>query len=402
MSRVKSGLSTVRLLGPALLLCVAMPARADYLVQRGDILFVSIAEDRDAGREAKVNADGRIMLPNIGGVSAAGSDLDTIRTRIETALTEQGIIRKPTVVVEVSTYRPVYVGGAVARPGAIGFEIGLTVRQALVLAGGLDKSGDAKAPTTEVLLDLRSRFKVNAADLLEADSEIARLNAQLANAERPDTSGVRSDGLPPADVAPILALDGDLLRDELAARASDQSHYRALVDLTDFELDVLARQATLQEDEQASQQTEVDTARKLHEQGLLPLPRVQELERERSRLQRDLLENQAFAARARQNRASSEYDLETAETKWRIELREKLRDATLRRLRLKAESEAIAGSLVAAGISLVDADQLRPLAPQVVIHRSVDGRDKTIEADMNTEILPADVLEISVIPGGAG
>lgn len=399
---MKSGLSAARLLCPALFLVPAMPAWADYLVQRGDVLFVSIAEDSDAGREAKVNADGRIMLPHIGGVKAAGSDLDDIRSRIETALSDQGIIRKPTVVVEVSTYRPVYVSGAVARPGAIGFDVGLTVRQALALAGGPDRSGDPEVPSTAALLELKARFKSNAAELVDVDSEIARLTAALSGTPQIDATAVRQPGLSQEDVAPILALDTDLLHDQLAAHAADQAHYRDLVGLVDFEIDVLTKQATLQDAERQSQQSEVDTARKLHDQGLVPLPRVQELERERSRLQRDLLENQAFAARAQQSKATSEYDLETADAKWRSELREQLRTATLRRIQLKAEAEVVAGSLVSAGITLAGDGGLEAPVPEVVIHRTVDGKDQTLSADMDTEILPADVLEVSVERGSAG
>ena len=155
----------------------------------------------------------------------------------------------------------------------------------------------------------------------------------------------------------------------------------------------------MQEAEQQSQQAEVDTARQLNERGLLPLPRVQELERERSRLQRDLLESQAFAARARQNKASSEYDLATSDLKWRTDLRGQLRTALLRRMQLKAESEVIAGSLVAAGVSLADDGKPQAVVPQVIIHRTVDGHDQSMTAGMETEILPADVLDVSVANG---
>ena len=74
LSRVKSSLLAAWLLGSGLGLAVAGPARADYQVQRGDVLFVSVAEDRDAGREAKVNADGRIMLPHIGASTAEAEE----------------------------------------------------------------------------------------------------------------------------------------------------------------------------------------------------------------------------------------------------------------------------------------------------------------------------------------
>lgn len=401
-SRVESRLLTWLLLGAVVFTSAPAPAWAAYVVQRGDVLFVSIAEDRDAGREARVNADGRIMLPYIGGVMAAGTDLDAIRGRIESALTDEGIIRKPTVVVEVSKYRPVYVGGDVTRPGAIGFEVGLTVRQALVLAGGIDSPEGPDQLTTEDLLELKARFKVNAADLVDVDSRIARLRAELAETSDMDASGVAGGPSGPELAEPILSLEAELLRDVLATRASERAHFEDLVRLTDFEIEVLGRQASLQEEEEASQQSEVDAARKLYEQGLVPLPRVQELERERSRLRRDLLESRAFAARARQYRATSEYELATARTTWRLELREKLRDALLDRAKLKAESEAIAGGLVAAGISLVDNGRIGRAEPEIVIHRKVGGQSESIRAGMETEILPADVLEVSVEPGTTG
>lgn len=393
---------TWRWAGILLLLWSALPARADYLVQRGDVLFVSIAEENDTGRDARVNADGRIMLPHIGGVEAAGSDLDTIRGRIERALTDRGIILKPTVVVEVSTYRPVYVGGAVARPGAIGFEVGLTVRQALVLAGGVDKTRDKALPTTAELLELKSKWKVNAAQLVEIDSQIARLNAELAQSPELDRSAVDTSGVAPEDGASILDLDSRLLHDEVTAQQTDQQHLQDLVGLVDFELDVLAKQATLQDSERALQQSEVENARNLHQQGLIPLPRLQELEREESRLQRDLLENQAFAARARQTKATSQYDIGASLSKWRLEVQGKLRDALLERMRLKAESEVIAGSLVAAGIVLTDDQRFTTATPSVTIHRTVEGKQQTIEAGPETEILPADVLDVTVAGGPSG
>jgi polysaccharide export outer membrane protein len=196
--------------------------------------------------------------------------------------------------------------------------------------------------------------------------------------------------------AEIVALDKGLLGDRLAALSADEIHLKDMVALIDFELDVLGKQAGYQESEQAMQQKEIENARSLYEQGLIPLPRLQELEREASRMSRDLLENQAFAARARQSQASARYELDAAETKWRIDVRRERAATMLEQKQLEAELEALSAAALEAGVSLGDRATLEPPAPTVVIYRTVAGRGETLEARMETEIAPGDVLEVSL------
>jgi polysaccharide export outer membrane protein len=197
-------------------------------------------------------------------------------------------------------------------------------------------------------------------------------------------------------VKSVLSLDSGLLRDRLDERSGERTHLKDVLDLVDFELQVLAKQAEHQEKERALQQAEVANARSLVNKGLIPLPRLQELERQESRLSRDLLENQAFAARASQTKATMKHDLEAADTKWRIEVRRDLLDAMLDRRRLESEIEILTDRLRAAGLSLNEDDILPRLVPQVVIHRSVAGHDEILNATMATEIRPGDVLDVDL------
>jgi len=48
-----------------------------------------------------------------------------------------GYLRRPEVTVNIDQFRPVYVRGAVNRPGAFPYQDGLTVEKAITLAGGL-------------------------------------------------------------------------------------------------------------------------------------------------------------------------------------------------------------------------------------------------------------------------
>jgi polysaccharide export outer membrane protein len=238
--------------------------------------------------------------------------------------------------------------------------------------------------------------------LLQTRSRIARLEAELESAPAADVSGIGSHLAPADKAADVIALDSKLLRDRLETRSADQVHLQDMLALSDLEIDVLAEQAKYQERERALQEEEVKNARQLYDQGLIPLPRLQELEREVSSMSRDLLENQAFAARARQTKATASYELGSAETKWRIEVRRELADAMLERTRLEAELEAMGAAVLGAGIAIGDQALLAPPVPRVVIHRSVGGRAETVEAGMETEIVPGDVLDVTIVEAPNG
>jgi polysaccharide export outer membrane protein len=91
-----------------------------------------------------VRPDGRISLPLINDVAAAGLTPSGLRTRL--AAEAKRFIEDPTVTVVVRQInsRKVYVTGAVARPGAYPLSAGMTVLQGLALAGGLTDYADAK------------------------------------------------------------------------------------------------------------------------------------------------------------------------------------------------------------------------------------------------------------------
>lgn len=383
-------------------LCAALisgPLLAETPVSRGDVLFVSVTGAPELTRDAPVDVDGRIRLPLLGGIDVAGLDIDTIQDRIAQALMSRDILRDPVVLVEVSRYRPVYVGGTVKLSGEVPFQPGLTVRQAIIAAGGVAADAEDKAPGLGEILELLTRQRAAAQSLAALDSQIARLKAELADADALAVTGVPAD----ASNAAVQAVDAALLGDLFAQRQSDRAYADKATALTDVELDVLNQLAAHQADEQALQHAEVEAMRKLIERGLAPLTRLQELEREESRLARDYLENQTFAARARQARETILHTTEATQTAQRITAREALRVALGDRAALVAELEVLQGHLLAAGRLPATQANTAPLQPVIVIHRNVDGTAQTLTATLETEITPGDVVDVSLpltTPGG--
>ncbi len=396
--RTRSAHRAAKALLLAVLATAASPALGETLITRGDTVHVSIAEAPKLGGDSKVDAQGNIVLPQLGSVQVAGLGLDAVRALIERELVKQDILKTPTVLVEIAKYRPFYIGGKVGRPGAIDYEPGLTVRHALILAGGVGRDED-ELKTLDVP-ELRAKWQTTSYQLLQVNSRISRLEAELVRDEHGPAPV--SPGVVPANEAETLAsLDQNIFRDRLQTWTGSQAHLRDGMALLDLEIDVLGQQARLQEEERDLGQQQVEAARALVEKGLMPLPRLQELQHEESRTSRDLLENQAFAARARQNRASVEYELNSADIKWRIDIRQQLREAMLDRVRLKAELDALSAEILNAGAILSESEK-GAIQTVVVIYRSADGKEQTINAQMNTEVLPGDVLEVSLSTDVAG
>ena len=69
--------------------------------------------------------------------------LTSIEKEIETRL-KDGYLKKPKVTAKIASYRNFYVNGQVARPGAYPYTLGLTVRKAIVISGGLTDRASRK------------------------------------------------------------------------------------------------------------------------------------------------------------------------------------------------------------------------------------------------------------------
>jgi polysaccharide export outer membrane protein len=113
-------------------------AAAAFRLGREDVVEVAVYRDAELSRVVVVRPDGRISLPIVGEVDAAGRTPEDVKGEIVTKL--RGYVQDPTVVSlivrEVNSAR-FYVVGEVVKPGAFPLRGHTSVLQALALAGGL-------------------------------------------------------------------------------------------------------------------------------------------------------------------------------------------------------------------------------------------------------------------------
>ena len=112
------------------------PSRADYRLGPGDaVRIITFGEDTLTG-EFRVGDGGRIALPLVGAVPAAGLTPRELEIAVSRALARAEVMRNPSVSVEVTAYRPIFVLGEVNKPGQYPYQPGMTVVSAAAVAGG--------------------------------------------------------------------------------------------------------------------------------------------------------------------------------------------------------------------------------------------------------------------------
>ncbi len=107
-----------------------------FIIGSNDVLAISVWKQPDLSRSIPVRSDGRISLPLIGEVQAAGRTPmkleKDIATKLEPFLTEPEV----TVIVEQINSDKFNILGRVAKPGAYSMTDSTTVLDAIALAGG--------------------------------------------------------------------------------------------------------------------------------------------------------------------------------------------------------------------------------------------------------------------------
>ncbi len=109
---------------------------SDYLLGPEDVLDVLVWKNADLSRTVLIRPDGKVSLPLIGDVQAAGLTPSGLRDSIKSRLREYKETPEVSIIVkEVNSYH-VFVMGEVVRPGKLLLRSETTLLQALTLSGG--------------------------------------------------------------------------------------------------------------------------------------------------------------------------------------------------------------------------------------------------------------------------
>jgi len=120
------------------------PADADYKIGPQDLLRVDVWKEPDISRTIPVRPDGKISLPLLNDVQAAGLTSMQLAGVIREGLTKYITSPQVTVTVTEINSRRVYCTGEVLKPGALSLLPNMTALQAISSCGGFTQFAKVK------------------------------------------------------------------------------------------------------------------------------------------------------------------------------------------------------------------------------------------------------------------
>ena len=105
-----------------------------YTLGSGDTVKIHVFQEPDLSIEAKISNNGTIDFPLIGYLKISGLSLAETEALLDRKLRGDYLI-DPQISVSVISHRPFFITGAVRGPGSYEYQPGMSVRQAIAIAG---------------------------------------------------------------------------------------------------------------------------------------------------------------------------------------------------------------------------------------------------------------------------
>jgi protein involved in polysaccharide export with SLBB domain len=126
-----------------------------YLIGQEDVLSIVFWREKEMSADVVVRPDGKISLPLLNDIQAAGFTPEQLRAQIEKAASKYIEDPNATVIVKAINSRKVHIIGNVGKPGTYTLAGEMTVLQLIALAGGLQEYAQASGARTHAEVQLQ-------------------------------------------------------------------------------------------------------------------------------------------------------------------------------------------------------------------------------------------------------
>jgi len=348
--------------------------------------------------EYVVSTAGSISVPLVGEVPADGRTVLEVAGRIAEALRQQtGLVNPPATSVEVVRYPSIYVNGSVDRPGEFEYRPGLTVLQALAMAGGRVRRTDPLGGYSE-LEQIRYVGELGRAELEMNRSAVkqARLEAELQEKSTIELPAELQQGSAKQSVEAILREEEAIFSARTDSFARQLRSLEELSTLFAEEIKVLEEKMAAQDRQVSIAEAELKDISKLVNSGTVTKSRETSLERILADLQSDRLDLAIASMRAKQRLSETERDIVNLKSQRKTEIVRDLQvvNSELEELRLRREISR--QLLQATGASISRRGMELMMDNQTLSFFIVRGGDngETFQASPATRLEPGDVLEV--------
>lgn len=384
-------------------------AASSYIVRADDKLAVKIFQFPELNGEYTVSANGTISIATIGDIRVGGLSTKEAASRISQRFVQARLSDKPGASVELIESRPVYVVGDVQKPGAYPFRPGLTVLQAVSLAGGWLRFNDPGLMRIERdAINIKGDMRTLIRKYYALIASQARLKAELfaeGNIEFPAqlTQRARSDAALTQlmdEEKTLWGIHTEAMKKQIASLQRSRSLYER-------QIQAITRQIQANKVQYDSVGKELKKIKILVGRGLSTATRQMGLERMQAQIEMTEQGFQTLILQARQGISQVDQKMFDLKSERNAAL-----TAELQRTRLDLDEVGV--KFQTNQSLLVEAQLTAPTligdSDGIIVTRSLsvdrvrDGKAQTIDVDERTELLPGDVLRVrrSILPSLAG
>jgi polysaccharide export outer membrane protein len=384
---------------------------AEYRLNAGDVLEISVARIPELSRRVPVQLDGTISYPLLGSISVAGLTRSQAEAKIRAGLTAKVYQAPPSngrssdiaieadeVTATVVEYGPIYVNGDVGRPGAFPYRPFMTVRQAVALSGGYDTM---RFRTTNPILegaDLKSEYESLWTEFAKEQAHVWRVRAEMADKGDAGPANLSNVPLPRSQLAQISQVE----KDALDARQTDHQREKTFLQRTikqgNDQIAILSEQQKKEEKGTEADVEELQKALDLYSKGTLTSPRVTDARRAVLLSSTRALQTTSQLMQLKRQQDEAGRRLERLDDERRIKLLAELQDGQVRLEEIRAKLQGVGDKLQYTGLLRSRLDRGPAGKPVLTLVRRNGDSRQAIEASEDTELQPGDVVEVSLKP----
>ncbi|MCJ2056391.1 polysaccharide biosynthesis/export family protein [Methylobacterium sp. J-048] len=399
-----------------LLVLGANPALAEYRIAAGDTLEVTALSIPGFKQEATVGVDGTVMVPLLGDVPAAGLTVAELRKTLQKSLPAKAVrqrnsegresiavIEPDEIGVRIAKYQPVYLSGDVTKQGEHPFHPGMTVRQAVALAGGYNLLRFRMENPVVESANLRAEYDAVWASIGRESANVWRLKAIIAaaRADKAAPAGTEaSPNVPPrSSVAQKIA--EQQLRVQMADVSKEKEHLQRALTRSQNQLVSLTEQQAKEKEGVTADADDYDAVRALFQRGAVVTTRLTDARRAVLLSSTRALQTTVQVAQLERDKGELTRKLERVDDQQALDAMEKLQVSEDNLTALRSRLNSINDKLVYTGAlrtQLLSGGRVRA---SIAVFRPNDTAQSKVDAAEEMELRPGDVVEVVLKPDPA-
>jgi polysaccharide export outer membrane protein len=388
---------------------LAASPNANYRIAVGDVLSLWVGGAPELSMRLPVGMNGTVIVPLAGEARAAGLTLDEVRSTVSSMLSQHMLfansnegrsigvmIGRDQVVLDIAEYRPVYVTGDVAKPGAQAFRPGMTARQAISMAGGYDLLRSTGSNPLLDAFDLRSQQETLWITYAQTLANVRRIQAEIDGKSLADIEGE----LTRLPIKPeVRAEIAETTRTQLKLRSEDFERQRTALDygagLLRSGISALTDELQKESDGVREDQKDLDAMQNFYKNNTVSMARLLD-----SRREVILSSSRSLQTMAQLNQMMRETgDLEEKQRQLaaqrRMSLTQELQEGELKLASLRSQLNAAADKLLYASAIKSQFSTSLAKSRSAAIYRVVNGTTTQVPIGDDGLLMPGDVIEVT-------